>query len=85
MMNKVVEELSMRVNNDIEDFVVRSVREEAFKAGVSIEVNARKILEAVQKQTPNKCGHNLPNLGHNYKYCPFCGQRLDRSDENDSI
>ena len=37
-------------------------------------------LDCIEKQMPKKCRHNLPNLGHKYKYCPFCGQRLDRSE-----
>ena len=84
----ITRNLSLQIDNDIEEFIVRSVQE--YGMNESITVNAKKIYEALEKQVAKKpvdrfmfkecptCGSvEIAGCGH----CPECGQKLDRSDE----
>lgn len=82
MMNDVINRINMSVDNTIEDFLVRSVREEAYKTKTDIIINARKILEAVQKQIPKNPileadGYADGELVYDTWYCPNCDKSYE--------
>lgn len=91
MINEVVMNITYKINNDMEEFIVRSVQE--YGMNQTIVVNPKKICEAIEKQTPKKpmiakdrngrsrdcpaCNGHLP-IQH-FRYCPHCGQLVDWS------
>ena len=66
--------LTMKVNNEIEDFVIRAVNEYGNSEGVT--VNAKKLFEAVKKQMPMQIWGNKYNpvhIGYTVNgLCPIC-------------
>lgn len=66
--------LTMQVNNEIEDFVIRAVNEYEHNEGIT--VNAKKLYEAVRKQTPMQIWGNRYNPVHTGDtvngLCPIC-------------
>lgn len=82
-------EINMRINEDLENFVVKSLHEGNYD--VDFDINIKKIAEAINKQTEKKpdgnkcavCGESVVNTDENYpyyfNYCPNCGQRIDWS------
>ena len=66
--------LTMQVNNEIEDFVIRAVNR--YKNNEGIVVNAKKLYEAVKKQTPMQIWGNKYNpvhIGDTVNgLCPIC-------------
>ena len=73
-MCSVQHNLTMRVNNQIEDFIVRSVNE--YETNEDITVNAKKLYEAVKKQIPMQIWGNKYNPVHTGDTvngsCPIC-------------
>lgn len=71
---KAITELTMEVNNSIEDFIVEAVTEEIAGDDIiyhkDIVVNAQKIAEALGKQIPKK-PIEIED-GWVYWYCPTC-------------
>lgn len=95
-MNTITRNLSLQIDNAIEEFIVRSVQEYGMNEGIT--VNAKKIYEALEKQVAKKptriCNPNTRKLEryecpccHKYlcyrelSYCGLCGQKIDWSDE----
>ena len=85
--------LSMKINNDIEEFLVCSVSACA-PLDKQITVNAKKIYEAIEKQIPKKPNSifcpvcNFPSIidgeyGDRYPYCYNCGQAIDWTEDNE--
>lgn len=70
---KMIENLSLKImckiNNDMEDFIVRSVIEH-FPYKEEITINAEKIADAIEKQTPVKVikSNGIREIG----FCPVC-------------
>lgn len=66
--------LTMQVNNEIEDFVIRAVNEYEHNEGIT--VNAKKLYEAVRKQTSMQIWGNRYNPVHTGDtvngLCPIC-------------
>lgn len=84
----ITRNLSLQIDNDIEEFIVRSVQE--YGMNESITVNAKKIYEALEKQVAKKPIDKImylecPTCGDveilDCGYCSVCGQKLDWSDE----
>lgn len=80
-LSRIVKTISMKINNDMEDFIVHSV--ESFSGDESFEVNAKKIYEAVKRDTAapkhKYMGYRCPcgnEVAKNQKYCDECGQKL---------
>lgn len=71
-INKIVMNLTCQVNNDIEDFIVRSVQE--YGMNETVVVNAKKIYEALEKQIPKKVVRVKlrPTEWGSGVYCPVC-------------
>ena len=84
--------LTCRINNDMEKFIVRSVQE--YGMSYNLTVNPKKIYEAIKKQTPKKPIGDLHSVPHyrcpnchsgvvmyedstKFPYCHHCGQALD--------
>lgn len=72
IVEEVSRQLSMQVSNTIDEFVIREVQEYADKYNDTITINAKKIYEAIKKQTPMKVKIDMM-----YPYCPYCSLLLN--------
>ena len=70
--------LTMQVNNEIEDFIIRAVNE--YDHNENVTVNAKKLYEAVSKQTPMQIWGNKYNpvcIGDTVSgLCPICNNEF---------
>ena len=81
-IDKVAMECSIQINNEISDFITETVNETLGKKKTTI--NAKKIAEAIQKQTPKKPDDVLifnDTLCKNYKigFCGSCKAVVDNT------
>jgi len=84
--------ISMVVNNDIENFIIQAVNNETHN--ITIEVNAKKIAEALEKQIPRKPIHDgfyyhcliCNGIVYKGRGCAVndCRQAIDWEDENNN-
>ena len=96
IQTQLVKKITMKVDNQIEDFIVRAVKAYGFDSDEEITINAKKIYEAIKKRIPTKpisgplsalhyrcpsC-HCVVRLNDDrFMCCPLCGQALDWSED----
>lgn len=74
-------QLAMQIDNDIERFMVSEVQNYAngMKDRLTVTINAKKIYEAIKRQTPKEIGYDPVNC---YLACPTCGRVFDNDQDN---
>lgn len=70
----ITRNLSLQIDNDIEEFIVRSVQE--YGMNESITVNAKKIYEALEKQVAKKVIYKPKDAVYQRPFCPCCDTEL---------
>ena len=104
IQTQIAKKITMKVDNQIEDFIAREVKSYGFDTDEEIIINAKKICEAIEKQIRKRvylvsdgyadgypvweeycpaCDSELDGCS-DYDFCPYCGQALDWSEEDDA-
>lgn len=81
-VTEIVNQISMEINNKMEDFIVREVMDYADKHGEKITINAKMIYEAVKKQIPKKPlfegdGYYDGEMVYDGWRCPNCDEYFE--------